>query len=417
VASDQAMTPVVQQALKNVAGVQVTGHSLRCQGDGGPESRYRGLDYCPFLQPVANAPVNLFDGPVGGDRAAPPLRVATNLPSMLATTVFPFPGNLKVRVLAELPAKCGYEVRNFEGRTTRMTYQQKLPAVVGGFVGQEAKGQVLVLADHSIFINEMMLPSDNGNVEFAYNCLEWLHHGSGHPRNKVLLIEDGRIRDIFNPLLIDPSRLPPESIPQIIRKLDEVLAKAGPALANMEQENRLNDWLEGHLYENFDTEFLPRVIVLSLAGLLLFYGFYRVAIQGRYRLEPALPLLGREVARHTPDASLVEQRLQAMLRAGNLWESAHNLARVYFTAAGVPLVDTPNNPPAAGRQPPESRPPRVAVEGSWWQRWKTRRRVLRLWRLAYEATPRRVSAARLRQLLVQLEELKAALAAGSVRLL
>ena len=59
----------------------------------------------------------------------------------------------------------------------------------------------------------------------------------------------------------------------------------------------------------------------------------------------------------------------------------------------------------------------MVVEGSWWHRWRTRRHVLRLWRLAYEATPRRISAARLRKLIVQLEELKAALADGSVRLL
>jgi hypothetical protein len=274
-----------------------------------------------------------------------------------------------------------------------------LPAVAGGFVGQEGKGQVLVLADHSIFINEMMLPSDNGNVEFAYNCLEWLHHGSGRPRRKALFIEEGRIETDFNPLLIDPSRLPPESLPQIIHKLDQVLEKAGPALADIEQENRLNDWLEDRLNENFDAEFLPRAIVLSLAGLLLFYGFYRIAIQGRHRPEPAVPLLERAVAQHTPDAPLVEQRLQAMLRAGNLWESARNLALQYFTSD-------------CGR-----RPPRVAVEGSWWHRWRTRRHVLRLWRLAYEATPRRISAARLRKLIVQFDELKAALADGSVRLL
>ena len=45
---------------------------------------------------------------------------------------------------------------------------------VGGTVG---KGRVLVLADHSIFINRMILPRETGNLEFAANCLHWLRGG------------------------------------------------------------------------------------------------------------------------------------------------------------------------------------------------------------------------------------------------
>src|SRR5262249_31309850 len=122
VASDQAMTPVVERELRNVAGVRVTGHSLRCEASG-PDIRYRGLDYCPLLQPVPDAPVKLFEGPITGVRVAPPLRVATNLPSTLETlekTFHKFPG--QVHVLAEIPAQCRFEVGN-----TPWKYSEKLP--------------------------------------------------------------------------------------------------------------------------------------------------------------------------------------------------------------------------------------------------------------------------------------------------
>ena len=69
-------------------------------------------------------------------------------------------------------------------------------------------GRVLVLADHSIFINEMMLPSDNGNVEFTYNCLEWLRGDPKDGRNQVLFVEDGTINSRFEvPLKEVPDEL------------------------------------------------------------------------------------------------------------------------------------------------------------------------------------------------------------------
>ena len=43
------------------------------------------------------------------------------------------------------------------------------PGLVGG-----TRGRILLVADHSIFINMMMLPTDTDNVEFASNCLEYL---------------------------------------------------------------------------------------------------------------------------------------------------------------------------------------------------------------------------------------------------
>src|SRR5205823_15111367 len=35
-------------------------------------------------------------------------------------------------------------------------------------------GRALFLADHSLFINCMLLQEDNDNAVFAHNCLEWL---------------------------------------------------------------------------------------------------------------------------------------------------------------------------------------------------------------------------------------------------
>jgi len=111
--------------------------------------------------------------------------------------------------------------------------------------------------------------------------------------------------------------------------------------------------------------------------------------------------LARAAALHVPTAPLLEQRHQALLRGGNVWEAARGLARQWFASAGA----------SAG-----TAPPRVVSEGGWWERWVLRRRVRRLWRLAYDPRPVRVSLRGLRRLFGELEDMSVALANGSLRL-
>jgi hypothetical protein len=100
--------------------------------------------------------------------------------------------------------------------------------------------------------------------------------------------------------------------------------------------------------------------------------------------------------------SLLDQRRRALLRLGNVWEMGHLLARECFESAGVALTD--------------ASPPRVTMaQGSWRQRWRVRRRVARLWRLAYGNTPFLLSPAALQHRLREMEELKTALANGTIR--
>src|SRR5262249_22227280 len=67
-------------------------------------------------------------------------------------------------------------------------------------------GRILVLADHSVFINSMLLPQryPNDNLSFAFNCLDWLMLGPGDEKRKyVMFMEDGRIwqNDDYNLML------------------------------------------------------------------------------------------------------------------------------------------------------------------------------------------------------------------------
>jgi hypothetical protein len=323
--------------------------------------------------------------------------------------------------LAYLPLACEEEAR-FLGYRGSPSSPEKKPEspqrplfAVGGTVG---KGRVLVLADHSLFINRMILPPDNGNLEFAANCLHWLRGGISTPaealramrgsqtpekllgqRDKVLLWDDGTIPTDFAP----PPKVTPIKPPLDMEMEPAAVAALDRNVTRMEEENVFNRHLRDRI------EAMPggwprvartTVYVLTLAlALLLGYLFLW---RGRHRPEPAVPLLAHAVSRHEPSASLLEQRRRALLRSGNVWETAHQLVRQYFETAGIPLNG--------------DSPPRVRVQGGWWQRQRVGRRVARLWRLARGEAPILTSPAALKRWLRELEELKTALANGTIQL-
>ena len=253
---------------------------------------------------------------------------------------------------------------------------------VGGTVG---KGRVLVLADHSIFINRMILPRNTGNLEFAANCLHWLRGDASTPdemlhaviprrgglappslngqRDKVLFWEDGSVHADFRVPMKEMSINPPRpSAPAIVAALNR-------GVRNMENQNAFNRQLLDGLEE--------RRLVPGTSGSLdplradaRFAAFsgYLFVWRGRHRVDAAVPLLGYAVARHEPKLSLLEQRRRSMLHSGNVWETAHRLARQCFESAGVPLTGTsPHGPRRARRVVAASR---------------VDRRMARLWELA-----------------------------------
>src|SRR5262249_30110277 len=109
--------------------------------------------------------------------------IATNKPSYLMRR------SNRLPFLADLPAGCV-----FRDPTTDLftVYPDPLPFAAGATVGAKG-GRILVLADHSLFINGMMLQEDNGNFQFAYNCLKWLREGPEGKRDRVLFADEGKV--------------------------------------------------------------------------------------------------------------------------------------------------------------------------------------------------------------------------------
>jgi hypothetical protein len=400
IATDRALPAgEVREQVVEVAGVSVNAETVVCRN---LEACYQKLDHCPFLEPLEDAPPDLFQTEKQGR-----VWVATNLPSWLLPKG-PLPE--QVRPLASLPPGCAPErpIRHmprgdpeWRGRPPRFgppPWQRKLFAV-GGDVG---RGRVLVLADHSIFINQMMLPRDNNNAEFTYNCVNYLRQDG--QRQRVLFVEDGVVQTDFK-VPLQTLKVPPEELlKELFRRRREVGIQANGALARAEGRNDHNELLlEALEGRGLYGERLGRAALMLLALALLIYGVYRIGSRARHRRDLAVPLLPQVVDGNLPAAPLPAQRHQALLRGGNLWEPARAVVRQWFADLGLSAE-------VGGA------PPRVTGGGGWWQRWQVRRLVRRLWALAYGPAPLRVRPATYRRLLADLEGLRGALDGGAVRL-
>jgi hypothetical protein len=429
IATDMATMDDADRNLSQLAGVTVTGKKLvaRLNDDSsiGSDVVYSNSPYCPFVKPVEGSKIlgslAAFIG-LGGKpdlfHRYPypnqlPLQVATNAPSYLKLTRSWLP--FGIQRLARLPPVCQDEnsaPNELTSSGKHSVVDEKGPLFAAG--GTVGKGRILVLADHSIFINRMILPRDNGNLEFAANCLRWLRGGISTPmesfhalnsanalqqfagqRNKVLFWDDGYICTNFEvPLKTMPAPPSLASEPAIVAAIDKTIAK-------LEENDSFNRALLDQIDDlpgGWERVVRTAVYLLTLAALL-FLG-YRFLWRTRHRPELAVPLLSKALHEHEPKASLLDQRRRALLRSGNVWEMGHRLARECFESAGVSLADAA---------------PRAAMaRGSRWQRWRVNRRVARLWRLAQDGFPKPLSPGALQRRLREIDELKSALMDGSI---
>jgi hypothetical protein len=256
--------------------------------------------------------------------------------------------------------------------------------------GQHGEGRILVLSDHSVFINAMLWQNDNSNLDFAYDCVDWLTENGR--RTQALFLEEGKTESKFD---IPLQNLPPPPLPP----LERVVETINRGLQGIEEENRFNTAL-ADVVADLPMPRILRVLVVVLTFGLALYGLSRLSL-ARYRSEPGVPALPTSP---TASGTLLEQRQHALLGGGNLWEAARFVARQGLEAlAGAGAVD-------GGRLPV------VRAQGDWRHRWRMRRKVYRLWRLAYDTRPIWITRRRFHRMEHDLEAVHAAAALGMLEI-
>jgi len=372
-ATDQ---PVLEGALKKQFGIIVTGELGRCV-EPTWQTTYRGFPECPIVRANEKADIALFKDLPPAMSVGRRQGLASNLPSRLLHVS---PNWLQE--LAFLSDDCHFNATGEGAFTFKHSSVGGLFAV-GGTHGQ---GKVLILADHSIFINNMMQLDDDSNMEFAFRCVNWLQGDNGE-RSELLFFENGQPKSLDIQLKRLPA-LPPSM------KLDMAQA-VNQLLADAEEENIFDLILQGLMPKTWN---LRTLRVLLLTGLLLSFGLVGLGLV-RYRREAGQSLLTKAVAQAASASAVLEQRQEALLKSGNWWETARALSLRFFEDAGI-----------RGSSLPASQ-----VTGGLWQHWRSRRHLRALWKLAHSESPRRVSPRQYRALQRLVYQMKADLAHGSLR--
>jgi hypothetical protein len=306
------------------------------------------------------------------------LKVATNVPSHLLPN-FKLPG--EIHYLANLPEGSLYANKNVIDERLFM---------VGGKLGN---GKVLVLADHSIFINEMMLPKDNNNVEFTNNCLLWLRGEKGS-RDRVLFLEDGRVETKFD-IPLKSLKIPPADLLKLMfARRNTILSGAEQALTQLENRTDLSgaslDWLDDL---GFRRHKQLAFVLLGVSALFFLYTGFRITARGRNRLESGVPPLNKAGAWGHREGGMQDQRTNAQVRGGNLREAAQQLVRQSLPSLANPILP--------------------AIEGGLLARWQWRRRLRRLQQLGWEPRPVWISARKFARLKMEIKQVRRRLAAGA----
>jgi len=362
--------------LQRPFGVEVVGDPVKISQ--GTVYAYKGSEDCIFVKP-ANKDSSLFEN-LSVDKNVS--LVATNRPGHLVRSE-----DSDLKLFAAFPSDCYAEDKH--GRRWRYR-NRSFPFAVGG---DWEKGRILILSDHSVFINAMMWQPDIENFDFAYNCVNWLTQGE-KKRTQVLFLEEGEIQQTFEIPLKEPP-LPP---------LKAIVDAVDKGLGELERDDAFNRAIQNAVTSlTSPTDKWLRAVVLISSAFLGMFALARLS-QARHRPEKTAPLAVAAPAR-MPSPNLFDQRHQSMEQERNFWEAARALARQGLES--VLAVPAPSN-----RQPSElgPMPPSLKVQGGWWCNWRVRRRFHRLWQLAYGTEPVRISARQLSRLGPEIENMKAVLA-------
>lgn len=349
-ASDQATSP----HLSSQIGAVIAGGFFQSP----PHESYRGtLTECPLLRrhrPRADGHALFHDLPASAV-------IATNRPSRITDWWPP------VKPIAY--AHGGGLFRDFVRGQFRQYNGQSVIAVVAE---RDSGSRLLVISDHSIFINGMMQQPDNDNYRFAYSAVQWL---SENGRRKEALFHDGQLQNDFSIMHAPP-------LPPILPPIEAALPRINELIRDLGRENTINRAILEHV--SHDAILRAAALVLTLGTMTL--GIVRF-LGSRRRFA------ARSAAKSkAPGAPASEPRVG---------DAGRELARQLYGELGR-------------WDPGTASPPVIAVRGSARLRRDWARRHAALWSAAAgHSTPG--SAAELRRLHAEALELRAAVGAGVVQ--
>jgi hypothetical protein len=383
--------------LGNAGGAAIYGGRADCpdrdsvlairdpQNPNWPPERLRD---CPYVVPLTEDDVldaphpdsaigKVFDGLT---------RVATNAPGYIQvnsfTGLFRFP-------LAKYPNGTTWLADNGLGR---MRPANALFAVGGSGELQRNSYRFLAMADHSVFINQMLIEPGTDNLELAYRTIEFLQ--GPNERKRCLFIENGRIVEEFDTLRKAFANQNPMGMPNLWANQDKLTDIANKIVAKIEDENVPNNVLLGIFG-------LTRIMWFVLIVASIYVTVYLLRRWTAARKPTDQPPPPTVAAAPSGPPGVFDRRQKELLRRDNVYEPVRDLVREFFASLGI-----------HGEQGP--RHPKLVISASVRKPDSLRQAVRDFWKLAF-GPPQEVTVARWRELEPYLIRLRDAHADGKWR--
>jgi hypothetical protein len=362
---------------------------------------HNGREYCPYVVPVtaedfpgldADSPVcKLFCGLT---------RVATNDPAYLH--VRGLSGEWRYP-LARFPP--GSFVTDPNGlRRPRALPLDALFAVGGDgpdLTSNNTGYQFVALADHSVFINQMLIEPDTDNLELAHRLIDYLKGPALAPeakRNKCIFIENGEVIDRFDSLRrAFAGEKPAAPLPS----LNAIQEKLVDLVNNVADDIQTRDVLNSLILNLFSLPAIVRLVLVATGVYATIYILRRAFASRKPQDQPPPPVVAG-VSTGPPE--VFDRRRLELLRRNNLYEPVRDLVRDFFTSIGV-VEDTTDR-----------KPPPIFVSSTVKRPESLRQAFQEFWKLAF-GPPRKLALDRWQALEPYFDRLRQAHAEGKWGLL
>ena len=347
---------------------------------------HRGEATCPYVVPnddeQGNGIGRIFSGLA---------RIATNHPTYISPNRWG--GDIKA-ALARFPQNSRIQGRG-----------QFLPRdacfAVGGVETNDRTGaeyRLLLLADHSMFINQMLLEPKTDNLECTYRIIEFLQ-GPGQQRKRCAFFYDGELIDHFDDLRQAYAKQNQMPLPQVnLWAMQEKLTDLGNAIVDRLQTNNAhNNLLLGSVDRDARLTVIARFLLLLatvVACLFLIRRLWRSRKPSDIPPPPNIP------AASTGPPGVFDRRQKELLRRDNVLEPVRDLVRDYFASIGI------HGEPA--------RMPKVVINDVVRKPDSLRAAIKDFWKIAF-GPPQALSVRRWRELEPFFERLRTAHAEGKWR--
>jgi hypothetical protein len=345
-------------------GVNCPSSKVQCTDK---DAIHRKDPYCPYVVPVemdiAQGPFQIFTGLN---------RIATNRPSYLTRDRV---ADFATFELARLPPNC-------------WTGFGQIPRNATFAVGSEARdgwgeptNQTLVMADHSIFINQMLLEPGTDNWELAWRVIKYLQ--GPNKRMRCAFFENGRQIERFDDLRQAYARQNQQALPQVnLMAMQEKLTDFGNAIVDRLQTNNVfNNAVLGTSDRDNRLNVIARGLLIIATVMACFFLLRRVwRTRKPGDIMPPPPVAGAP----SGPPGVFDRRQKELLRRNNVFEPVSERVREFFESIGI-------------HGETMTRPPKIVIADIVRKPDSLRAAVKDFWRLAY-GEPQVLTISRWREL-------------------